>query len=250
LPLLVALGAPALGGDSAAEQALNGKGLTKVGRVFVDVEAEKPVLARIKEVRASTFAAFASAAEKQAAAEQLQVQSALLAEQHAELQANLSALNQQVNAQNASMGGRYGRMARMMGPSPLQVQQREVSSAVNQAAAMQKSVKAQIPSAQAKQALDADVKKKGDAFKSDLTDLRKLVDEVTKKYADLAADPKVKKAIDDMEKAGHAKISLGPSEAFHAGMKDLDQAERRFLGKKPAAPAHKSKAKAKEKAKN
>lgn len=237
--------APALAGDSAAEKALTAKGLTREGRIFVDVEAEKPVLAKIKEVRATSYAAFAAAAEKQAAAEMLQMQSAQLDEQRLELQANLNALNQQISAQNSTMNyGRYGRMARMM-PNPLQAQHQQVQAALNQTNTMQKSVRSQIPSAKDKATIDADVKKKGDTFKTALTELRTMVDDVTKRYAELGNDATVKKSLADLEKTGHAKITLGPSDAFTAGMKELDHAERTFLGKKTAAPAKKKTTKAK-----
>jgi hypothetical protein len=238
---------PALAGDSPAETALKAKGLTRAGRVFVDAEAEKPVLAKMKEVRATSFAAFATAADKQAAAEQLQMQSAQLDEQRATLQANLNALTQQINAENASMGGRYRRMAGSM-TAPLRAQQQQVQAAMNETNNMQKVTKSQIPSAKDKAAIDADVKKKGEVFKSDLTELRTKIDEVTKRYDELNADEKVKKTLAELEKAGHAKMTIGPSEAFAAGMKEIDQAERRFLGKKATAPA-KKKSVAKDKAK-
>jgi hypothetical protein len=232
-------GGSAFGGDSAAETALKAKGLTRSGRVFVDAEAEKPVLDKMKEVRATSFAAFARAAEKQAAAEQLQMQSAELEQQRATLQANLNALNQQINAQSSQMGGRYARAARSMGPSALQIEHQQVQTALNQTNTLQKTTKSQIPSAKDKATIDEDVKRKGDAFKTDLTDLRKLVDDATKKYDELKADVKVKKALEELEKAGHATMKIGPSEAFANGMKEIDQAERLFLGKKPATAAKK-----------
>lgn len=225
---------PAFGGDSAAETALKAKGLTRSARVFIDAEAEKPVLEKIKEIRATSYAAFATAAEKQAAADTLQMQSYQLEDQRATLQANLNALNQQINAQNSSMGGRMGRMARSM-PNPLRAEHQQVQAALNETNAMQKATKSQIPSAKDKAAIDGDVKKKAEVFKSALTELRTMVDDVTKRYDELNADAKVKKSLDEVEKAGHATMKIGPSEALTAGMKDLDQAERRFLGKKPAA---------------
>ena len=62
-----------------------------------------------------------------------------------------------------------------------------------------------------------------------------MVDRVTKAYAELGAEPPVKKALDDLRKASKAKVDLGPSAAFLAAAKELDQAERRFLGKKATA---------------
>jgi hypothetical protein len=229
---------PALGGDSPAESALKAKGLTRSGRVFSDTEAEKPALEKLKDVR-GVFATFASAADKQATAEAYQMQVVQLGEQHATLQANLNALTQQINAQNASMAGsRMGRMAGTM-TAPLRAQQQQVQAAINETNAMQKVAKSQIPSAKDKSAIDNDVRTKGEAFKTALADLRKVVDEVTKKYDELNADEKVKKSLTDLEKTGHATMKIGPSEPLAAGMKDLDHAERRFLGKKPTTAAKK-----------
>ena len=247
--LVVALGparGSAMAGDSIPEAKLKVKGLTREGRVFVHAEAEKPVVARMREVRGTTFAAFAKAAEKQAAAETVQMQAMQLDQQRLELQANLNLLNQQINAQNSSMGGgRYARAARSM-PNPLKAEQQQMTAALNQTTAMQRSVKSQIPSAKDKGIIDDEVKKKAEAFKVDLTELRKMVDEVTKKYADLAADESVKKWIDELQKAGHATMKLGPSEAFARDMKELDQAERQFLGKRTVAhPKKKAVAKTK-----
>jgi predicted RNase H-like nuclease (RuvC/YqgF family) len=240
--LIVACGwgwGSAFGGDSVAEAILKNKGLTRVGRVFVDTAAEQPVLDKMKEIRV-TFASYAMVAEKQAIAESIPMQVAELEQQRQMLQATVSTLNQQISAQNSSMGsGRYGRMARMMGPTPLQIEHQQAQAALNQTTAMQRNIKSQTPSAKDKATIDADVKKKGDAFKTQLTELRTMVDDVTKKYDELGADAKVKKSLDDLEKAGHATMKLGPSEAFHAGMKELDAAEKRFLGKKPVVAAKK-----------
>jgi hypothetical protein len=243
--LFVAFGSgrvPALGGDSPAEQALNAKGLARVGRVFVDTEAEKPVLAKMKEVRV-TFASYATVADKQAMAESIPMQVAELEQQRQMLQANVNALNQQINAQNASMGRYAGRM-RAMGPTPLQIEHQQAQAALNQTTTMQRSVKSQAPSAKDKATIDADVKKKGDAFKTELTELRTMVDDVTKKYEELGADAKVKKSLEELEKTGHATMKLGPSEVFAAGVKELDAAEKRFLGKRPVAAKKKSAGKA------
>ncbi len=240
--LTLALG-PAFGGDSAAELALKAKGLTREGRVFVDTAVEKPVLDKMREIR-PVFASFVLAAEKQAAAEQLQMQSYMLDEQRAELQANLTLLTQQINAQNASMAGsRYSRMAGSM-TAPLRAQQQQVQAAMNQTTNMQRVTKSQIPSAKDKGAIDEDVKRKGDAFKSALTELRPIVDEATKKYAELNADEKLKKSLGELEKTNHATMKIGPSETFAAAVKELDKAEKQFLGKRTAAPAKKKSTKA------
>ncbi len=235
--------APAFGGDSAAEAALKEKGLVKTGRVLV-IEDEKTVLAKMKDARAS-FASYAMMADRQAASERAEAQAARLEEQRVELKANLDELNLRIIEQAATQAGNG---PPRQGPgggtpwgngqsSPLILQRDQVKAALDEVTLGQKTLKAEAPVVKDKPALDDEVKKRGETFKSALAELRAMVDQVTKKYADLSADATVKKSLADLEKATKAKLKLGPSEAFAAGVKELDQAERRFLGKKTAAPA-------------
>jgi hypothetical protein len=253
LPMLVIILASscstAWGGDSAPELALRAKGLTRSGHTFVLEEAEKPVLQKIKEVR-GVFATYATAAEKLAAAEQMAMQSVQLEAQRVELQANLNALNQQIAIQgtgmsNSSYGrGRYN-VRQTAANNPVLAQKAQMTAALAEIGQTQQVMKRQLPQPKEKAALEADVKKKQEDFKSALSDLRQQVDEVTKKYADLGAEETVKKSIDDLVKASKAKVNLGPSDTFLAGVKELDRAERQFLGKKTPAASKKNTAKAK-----
>jgi hypothetical protein len=253
LPLLLfilgSVGAESRGGDSAAEATLKEKGLAKAGHTWV-IEAEKPVLAKMKEIRA-IFASYATAAEKQAVAEQVAMQSAQLEEHRVELQSSLDDLNQriveQVTTPQASPFPRQGpNNTPPTAPSnPLIAQRDQIKLQLAEVASTQKALKTQTPPTSNKTALDEDVKKKQEAFKSALSDLRRQVDDVTKKYAELGADQSVKKAIADLMKASKAKVNLGPSDAFLAGVKELDQAERRFLGKKTPSTSKKKTTKSK-----
>jgi hypothetical protein len=249
LPLvIVILGScwsPARAGDSAAESALKAKGLTKVGHTFVLEEAEKPVLAKIKEIR-GVYASYAAVAEKQAAAEELVMQSAQLDQQRVELQVNLNMLNQQIaSTPNSSYGrGRYN-MPQTPANNPLMAQRAQINATIAEIGQTQRVLKSQAPQPKDKSALDEDVKKKLDVFKLALADLRKDVDEVTKKYTDLGEEATVKKSVDDLVKASKAKVNLGPSDTLLAGMKELDRAERQYLGKKTSAASKKKTAKTK-----
>jgi hypothetical protein len=249
--LLIILGSgwvPSRGADSAAESALKEKGLAKSGHTFV-IEAEKPVLAKMKEAR-GVFASYATAAEKLAAAEQMATQSTQLEGQRVELQSNLNALNQQIAIQgtgtpNASYGRGRSNVQQTAANNPVLAQKAAMTAALAEISQTQKMMKSQLPQPKEKAALEDDLKKKQEAFKSALSDLRQQVDEVTKKYTDLGADETVKKSIDDLVKASKAKVNLGPSDAFLAGVKELDRAERQFLGKKTPAASKKKPAKAK-----
>jgi hypothetical protein len=236
-----------LAGDSASETTLKGKGLTKSSSTWV-IEDEKPVLASMKEA-AAVFKSYAQVADRQAEAEGLTEQSKMLDQQRTEVQNNLTVLNQQIAQMPNPAAGMNSRNARYYqqtpANNPLLAQRSQLSTALAEVNQTQKVIKTQIPSAKDKASLDAEVSKRKEAFKTTLEDLRKQIDEVNKKYADLAADESVKKSIEDLAKTTHAKVKLGPSTAFAAVVKEVDQAERKYLGKHAPTAAAKKKAKAK-----
>ena len=236
----VFLGATTAGAADPAS-VLKEKGLAKSGTTYV-IEDEKPVLEKMKEVKAA-FAGYSQAAERQAEQEQAANNLVLLGQQQAELQQQLNAMNRQISSQ-PRVGGRAGRMASSSQANPMVAERAQVQAALNEVSAGQKALKSQAPQAKDKAAAAAEVKKRGDAFKAALEELRPMVDDVTAKYAVLEADEAVKKARTALQEATHANIKLGPSEAFKSAVKSLEHAERQFLGKKPPA-ASKAKAKAK-----
>ena len=236
--------------DSPPVAALKAKGLIKTGHVFAHEEAEKPALEKMKEVKAVANI-YSQAADRQLAAEQAVYQLAQLDQSRVEIQTNLDNLNQQINQQSAQQQGGTGRNrvqqqqnATVM--NQLVAQRNQYKAGLDEVALEQKTLKANIPQGKARAELDDDVKKKGEAFKAALAELRPMVDEVTRKYADIAADPSVKASLAEVAKMSKAAANVGPSDAFQAGTKALEQAERRFLGKKPT-PAAKKKVRTKAK---
>ena len=79
-------------------------------------------------------------------------------------------------------------------------------------------------------------------MKKALADLRPLVDEVKRSYADLGYDPLVKQSLEVVKKT--SRLRLGPSDAFLAGEKTLVRAERQILGKPTPVVSKKKKGKA------
>jgi chromosome segregation ATPase len=215
------------------------------------IEDEKPVLASMKEARA-VFQSYAQVAERKAEAEQAAATSKQLDQQRNLLQQNLNALNQEIASTPNPSAGVPSRMRRYTqqtaANNPLLAQKSELNAEINEVNQTQKMIKAQIPAPKDKATLDEEAKKRLEAFKTTLTDLRKQIDEVSKKYEVLAADPEVKKAIEEMSKATKARIKLGPSDAFANVVKEVDKAEQRYLGKTPPASTASTK-KAKTKAK-
>lgn len=244
--------------DSASDQILKDKGLTKSATVFA-IEEEKPVLARMKEARAA-YTAYAAMAEQHTVHQELAQRAGHLEEQRAELQGQVDDLNQRIGetqtggigqgpgggggggggGPGGGMGGGQGRAF----TSPLTIERDQIKRALAEVVAEQKTVKNQSPQAKDTTTLEARVKRAEETFKTALADLRKQVDEVRKKYADLDSDETVRKALAEVKK-GNPKLHLGPSDAFLAGMKELDKAEQRFLGKRTTATVSKKRTRAK-----
>jgi exonuclease VII large subunit len=237
---------PSRGADSAAEAVLKEKGLTKSGRAYV-IEAEEPVLAKMKEVRAA-FADYATTADRQAKAEHVATQAAQLEDRRAQLQEELDAVNERIASQGTPQNNNFARPGGTNPQqggitSPLISQRDQIKYVLAEITRDQRTLKSEAPQGK-KASLDEAVKTKGDAFKTALAELRPQVDAVMKTYAELGADESVQKALVDVRKASPTKLKLGPSDAFLAGAKELDQAERRFLGKKtPVVSRKKAKSK-------
>jgi chromosome segregation ATPase len=247
LSVLGSSGTAAVGSDSESEAVLKAKGLSKTLSTWV-IEDEKPVLASMKEASA-VFKSYAQLADRQAEADELAANSKLLDQQRTEIQNNLNMLNQQIAQMPNPAAGVNSRMAKYYqqtpANNPLLAQRSQLNATLAEINQAQRVMKTQIPSAKDKSTLDAEVSKRKDAFKTTLTDLRKQIDDVNKKYADLAADESIKKAIETLAKSTHARVKLGPSDQFAAIAKEVDQAERKYLGKAVPAAATKKKAKAK-----
>lgn len=232
--------------DPAAEAVLKGKGLAKSGRVYV-IEAEAPALEKMNEVKAA-HRAYLAAVERLEAADQFASQVAGLEQERRAMQASLNALNHAASQQQrmSHYGRRGSRYSSGAMNSPLVAERNQARVALAQIASTQAAAKSQIPSAKDRKALEDAAKVKQDALKKTLEELRPMVDEVTAKYADLNADPRVRKALEDLASASKTVVKTGPSEPFAAGARALAQAERQFLGKTPTtASASRKKARGK-----
>jgi chromosome segregation ATPase len=231
--------APSRGAGPGAEAVLEEKGLTKSGQVFV-IEEEAPVLAKMKEARAA-YARYAAAAERQSASERVSARVAELEEQRNQLQEALDELDRQIPQQgNPQAAGfsRPGGNPMMQGTlaSPLAARRDQVRAALAEVSREQRALKLQVPQTKDGANSAAAAEKQAETFKAALAELRPMVDAVTKTYTELAADSSVQSALIELKKASAKKLRLGPSDAFLAGAKELDQAERRFFGKStPAA---------------
>lgn len=78
----------------------------------------------------------------------------------------------------------------------------------------------------AKEKIDAEVADRQLAYRQALSDLRALADSTNEKYAELAKDPEVKKAIEVLGQGKRDKSRLGPSHDFLNNVKLLEKLEK------------------------
>ena len=78
---------------------------------------------------------------------------------------------------------------------------------------------------QAQKEVAAAVAERRETFVQRLLDANNLIEEVDKKYADLSADPEVKKAIEEVNQGAKSKVALGPSLAYRNQVKALKRSQ-------------------------
>ncbi len=80
--------------------------------------------------------------------------------------------------------------------------------------------------------LEAESKRKLDAARAVLAEIRESVDAVTKRYDELNSDTSVRSALQSLEKEKLGTFKLGPSAPFKAVVKALENGEKMILAKK------------------
>ena len=242
LPLVVLPAALAFAADSPAIPALKEKGLSRSGRLFV-IEAEGPVIEKVKEARA-VVAEYAAIAARKIEAQRATQELAQLEERRAEIQEKLDEMNQLITEQGFPQGNNPQRQGgNGFGQTPFLAQMMSqrtlMQRSLSEITSAQKSLKADTPTGADKKALDEESKTSLEATRSTLIELRKMVDEVTKKYEELEADSSVKLALKELENEKLGSFKLGPSTTFKTAVKTLEKAERSILARKTATVSRK-----------
>jgi hypothetical protein len=228
---------PSQGADRPATTILKEKGLTRSGRLFV-IEAEDSVLEKWRSTRAM-LAEYTATAGRRSQAEQAARESAQFEERRVELQQRLNELNQAINEQGfQQLGNNRPAGFGPGGALPQLIAQRDmVRMNLAEVVSTQKSIKADGGPDQ--KGLEEEGKKSQEAAKAALAEFRKSVDAVVKRYGELGADASVKSALRALEKDGQGTFKLGPTPAFKAAVKALENAERTILAKPTAGAPRK-----------
>jgi hypothetical protein len=234
MALLLCVRFSALAGDATPDDALKKQGLKLVGSLYV-LESESDVHKKVGEIRKLARELKMSLMQQQSIASPEKYQETLdtLGDQIQGYRAEIQAVNLQISQMPLYNRGRFGYGGGVFGNtyaagaySQLVAYRTELQMELSQATAQLNQLKNQRPDPQAKQKLDTLVKENQESYDQTLLDLRKLVASTTEKYATLAKDEKISKALHALGKTAVVKPKLGPSPEFTANVKLLARLEK------------------------
>ena len=225
--------------ESPQEEVLKKNGLKALGPIYV-LEAESDVKKKVSEVKLLS---------KQWNHARLQQQSAVSAKDH---QAMIQGLTGQVNQLRTEINGvtqqinrlpRYrGRLANNYAQeeyAELVAYRNQLNFTLTQQNALLGQVRSQPPDPKLKQKIDDEVQAKHDEYVQAVHDLIQLVTTTKEKYAALAKNDEVTKALAGLDPAIKPRPQLGPSHGFHENVKLAERFEK-DAAQSPAEPKAKA----------
>jgi hypothetical protein len=178
------------------------------------------------------------------------------AQDHQALIRNLTAQVNEIRAESNAVGQRMNQVPRYRGRysnyfvqeqrAEMMAYRNQLSAEANQQNAVLNQVKAHPFDPKMKDKLDSEVKSREDEYRQGVNDLSQLVNTTQDKYAALAKDEGVKKALEALELRIRPSPKLGPSHEFHELVKTVDK----LLKEAPGDPFSDSKSKASTKTKH
>ncbi len=230
---------PPQAAESPQEEVLKKNGLKALGPIYV-LEAESDVKKKVSEVKLLS---------KQWNHARLQQQSILSAKDH---QAMIQGLTGQVNQLRAEINvvtqqmnrlPRYrGRLANNYAQeeyAELVAYRNQLNFTLTQQNALLGQVRSQPSDPKLKQKIDDEVQARHDEYLQAVHDLTQLVTTTKEKYAALAKNDKVTKALAGLDPATKPRPQLGPSHGFHENVKLAERFEK-DAAQSPAEPKAKA----------
>ena len=230
---------PPQAAESPQEEVLKKNGLKALGPIYV-LEAESDVKKKVSEVKLLS---------KQWNHARLQQQSVVSAKDH---QAMIQGLTGQVNQLRTEINGvtqqinrlpRYrGRLANNYAQeeyAELVAYRNQLNFTLTQQNALLGQVRSQPPDPKLKQKIDDEVQAKHDEYVQGVHDLTQLVTTTKEKYAVLAKNDEVTKALAGLDPAIKPRPQLGPSHGFHENVKLAERFEK-DAAQSPAEPKAKA----------
>src|SRR5271157_1933004 len=217
---------PRQAAESPQEEILKKNGLKALGPIYV-LEAESDVKKKVSEVKLLS---------KQWNHARLQQQSILSAKDH---QAMIQGLTGQVNQLRAEINvvtqqmnrlPRYrGRLANNYAQeeyAELVAYRNQLNFTLTQQITLLGQVRSQPSDPKSKQKIDDEVQARHDEYLQAVHDLTQLVTTTKEKYAALAKNDEVTKALAGLDPANKPRPQLGPSHGFHENVKLAERFEK------------------------
>jgi hypothetical protein len=218
--------APVLAADGPENAVLKKNGLKVVGSLAV-LETETEVKNKLSDLRRISRQLNYSLMQQQGTMSPEDFQKAIkgLGAEINQMKAQINALTQQMNRMPR---GRRGFLNNFVADqyAELNLARIELQDQVNQEVAWLNQLKSQHADPKSKDKIDGEVRDRRDAYHQALLEYRKLADDATEKYAALAKDNDVKKAMEAVRKAMGTRIKLGPSRDFTSNLKLLEKYEK------------------------
>ncbi len=228
--------------ESPQEEVLKKNGLKALGPIYV-LEAEPDVKQKVSEVKLLS---------KQWNHALLQQQSILSAKDHqamiqgltgqiTQLRAEINAVNQQIN-RLPRFRGRLANNYAQNEYADLVIYRNQLNNTLIQQNMLLGQVKSRPPDPKMKQKIDDEVQARHDEYVQAVHDLSQLVTTTKDKYAALAKNDEVTKALAGLDPAIKPRPQLGPSHEFHETVKLAERLEK-DAAQSPAEPKAKAAAK-------
>ena len=236
---LWATGVRALG--DSPDEVLKRNGLKQVGPLYM-LEGEQDVKKKLAEVkqlsRQLKYARLQQASYGTAQDHQALIQN--LNNQVNQIKAEINAVNRQMS-RSPGFGGRFARYYAQGQRADLTAYRNQLDAELNQQNNLLAQAKSHPFDPKMKDKLDAEARDRQDDYQKAVTDLVQLVGTIKDKYAKLAKDDEVKKALDGLSLKIRPSPKLGPSHEFHETAKLAEKLEKESANPQPSSePAAKT----------
>jgi hypothetical protein len=215
-----------------AEELLKKHGLKLVGSLYV-LELESDVQTKMNELNRQAAKLKLARVKQSATPTAKDREQAIknLNDEISEYRTQINMANQQISqtpfmGNRRGFGGGYGNNYTTAAYQQLVAYRNQLQASVNQGQALLNQLKNEKYDPAAREKADAEVRDLRDSYHEGLLDVRKQVDAAIEKYAELAKDEQVKKALDSVAKRAQLSLKLGPSPRFQSEVKLLERLEK------------------------
>jgi hypothetical protein len=214
------------GAAEPPEKILEGLGLSRSGDLFI-VPSESRTKSKTREIRQlmRLISLDSARLRETASPEDYQKMIKGLTDQVAQYRNEINTVGQQLNS-FPRWRGRFLTTDATAQYQQLSAYRAQLQAEVNEETAYLNQLKSQPPDPKVKSKLDAELSERRDSLRTAIKELRELVDETRAKYAELAANPEVKGALEKLAAGARTRPKLGPAHEFLVDVKYLEKIEK------------------------